>query len=189
MFTVGLFVPKIIWLFSAATLAGHLFIVCLLIIYIFGLHKKEQLKKYFDVLQNKAIFFAFFIALAATLGSLFFSEIANFQPCTLCWWQRVFLYPQVLILAHAFLWRDYNARRSIIPLSLIGAAIAGYQYVITIFAPTSPLGLCSATGPSCLTNYFTEFGYITSPLMSFTAFTLIIILALIWKADDKTNNL
>ena len=188
MFNVNLLVPKIILVLSTATLASHLFIVLLIVVYIFGFNKKEPVKKYFEGFQKNAMLLAFVVALGATAGSLFFSEFADFQPCGLCWWQRVLLYPQGIIFGIAFWRKDYGARFYLISLSLIGAGIAGYQYISTLLAPVSPLGICSTGGPSCLTNYFTEFGYITSPLMSLTAFALIMVLSLIWKTDNQANN-
>ena len=176
-------IQSVIKILSIGTLVAHIFLVALALFFIFQLHKNEKFKKYFIILQNQTMLFAFLVSLTAASGSLFFSEIARFEPCSLCWWQRIFLYPQVIILGIAFWKKDYGARFYVISLSLIGAVIAGYQYIITEFILTSPQSICSAAGPSCLTNYFTQFGYITSPLMSFTAFILIIFLAVIWKKD------
>lgn len=181
-------VTSVIKFFSIGTLLVYIFFAVLTIVIIFKLQTNKKFKKYFVFLRNNALSFAFLVALGAMFGSLFFSEVAHFEPCTLCWWQRVFLYPQVIILGIAFWKKDRQARLYTILLSLIGASIAGYQYIITALAPVSPLGICSATGPSCLTNYFTEFGFITSPFMSFTAFVLIAVLAFVWKTDDKSNN-
>lgn len=186
MFDINLLVPKIIWLLSAATLASHLAIVLAAAIYFFGLHKREPFKKYFEILRKNALWLAFLIAFSAVAGSQAFSGLADFQPCALCWWQRVFLYPQVIVLGLALWQRDHGVRKYAISLSLIGASIAAYQYLLTTLTPASALGICSATGPSCLTNYFTSFGYITTPLMSFTSFVLIIILSFIWKQDDRS---
>jgi disulfide bond formation protein DsbB len=171
--------------FSIGTLLVYVFFALLSIFFIFKLQTNKKFEKYYILLQKHALFFAFLVALGAMFGSLFFSEIAHFEPCTLCWWQRVFLYPQVIILGVAFWNKDRQARLYTVPLSLIGACIAGYQYIITALAPVSPLGICSAAGPSCLTNYFTEFGFITSPFMSFTAFVFILVLVFSWKADYR----
>ena len=113
-------------------------------------------------------------AVIATTGSLFFSEIAGYEPCTLCWYQRILMYPQGLLLGLAVL--GGNASCAVTPclmLSLGGMAVAAYHYLLQlgIAAPTS----CAAVGyaVSCAERFAMTFGYITIPLMAFTAFTLI----------------
>jgi disulfide bond formation protein DsbB len=123
-----------------------------------------------------AVLFSFVVALIATAGSLFYSEIAGFEPCKLCWFQRIFMYPQVILFGIA-LWKKnetlavYNS----IALSIIGGLIAGYHYLVQIgAAPALP---CSAVGysASCAQRFVMTFGYITIPMMAFTAFMLIIV--------------
>jgi len=132
-------------------------------------------KKIIGYLSKKAILFSFIVALLATLGSLFYSEVAGFEPCKLCWFQRIFMYPQTILLAIALGKKNeglavYNS----LALSLIGAAIAGYHYLLQIgAAPALP---CSAVGYSaaCSQRFVMQFGYITIPLMALTGFALII---------------
>src|SRR5258708_5189085 len=83
------------------------FAVLLFFILITPLRKRGWTKDLVEFIGERAIFFSFLVALAATLGSLFYSGIANFQPCLLCWWQRIFLYPQVILLFVAFLKKDH----------------------------------------------------------------------------------
>jgi len=126
------------------------------------------------ILGKNAVLFSFIVALIATLGSLFYSEIAGFEPCKLCWFQRIFMYPQVMLLGIA-LWKKngmlaiYNS----VTLSIIGAVIAGYHYLLQIgVAPELP---CAAVGYSvaCSQRFVMNFGYITIPMMALTAFLLI----------------
>ncbi len=117
------------------------------------------------------------VALAATGGSLFFSEIAGWTPCKLCWWQRIFMYPQVLLLGIALWKRDRTIARSILVLSVIGMLIALYHYGEQVHAsllpPDAALEPCDATGESCArTEIRFHFGYITVPFMAFSAFLL-----------------
>jgi len=132
-------------------------------------------EKFLQLFGKNAILFSFIVALIATLGSLFYSEIAGYEPCKLCWFQRIFMYPQVILLGVA-LWRKngvpaiYNS----IILSVIGAVIAGYHYLLQVgVAPELP---CAAVGYSaaCSQRFVMNFGYITIPMMVFTAFALII---------------
>jgi disulfide bond formation protein DsbB len=130
---------------------------------------------------KNAILFSFIVALIATLGSLFYSEIAGYEPCKLCWFQRILMYPQAIILGTALLKRDKSVFNYSIILSAIGAAIAGYHYLLQIgVAPELP---CSAVGFSaaCSQRFVMKFGYITIPMMALTAFLLIAIMAVAGK--------
>ncbi|OGZ79497.1 MAG: hypothetical protein A2312_00255 [Candidatus Staskawiczbacteria bacterium RIFOXYB2_FULL_32_9] len=123
-----------------------------------------------------ALFFAFVVVLIATLGSLFYSEVAGYEPCKLCWFQRILMYPQVIILGMAFLKKDIGVVSYSIVLSAIGVVIAGYHYLLQIGVASSSVG-CSVVGYSisCAQRFVMGFGYITIPMMAFTAFLLIIV--------------
>lgn len=124
---------------------------------------------------------AFLTALVATGGSLFYSEVAGYEPCTLCWYQRILMYPQVIILGLA-LWKKNDAvvDQSLV-LSLIGIAIATYQYLGQI--SVVELLPCSAIGysVSCSKTFVMNYGYITIPMMALTGFTYIFVLMLVKK--------
>ncbi len=125
---------------------------------------------------------AFAIVLGAFIGSLFYSEIASFPPCSLCWYQRIFIYPQIILLGGALVWRDRSIARYVLPLSVIGAVIAIYNsYLQSGGSPLISCGTSASGGPSavdCAQRLVFEFDYITLPLMSLTAFGLLILLAL-----------
>ena len=117
------------------------------------------------------------IALFASALTLYYSEILGFPPCPLCWWQRVFLYPQVALFALA-LWRkerliaDYS-----IALSVVGLGFALYHHALQIL-PSGSLP-CPAEGTvSCAQRFIFEFGYITFPMMAATLFAFLIALML-----------
>jgi disulfide bond formation protein DsbB len=116
--------------------------------------------------------------LLGLLGSLYFSEIAGWTPCRLCWFQRIFLYPQVFILLLAMYRRDKNIIPYILLLSAIGIMISGWHYGEQVWAATHPLETlepCDDTGVSCASTPFFHFGYITIPMMALTAFLLNIV--------------
>jgi len=167
---------------SSATVVGHLGIGFLVAILLF--RRKTAL----GYIGRNAIVLSFIIALSATLGSLFYSEIIGYEPCTLCWFQRIFMYPQVILLG-MLLWKKRGAGivdGSII-LSIIGTAIALYHHLLQIgLTPELP---CSATGysVSCAERFVMSFGYITIPLMTFTAFVLIALLLGISKIHEKSD--
>lgn len=124
--------------------------------------------------------FAFLQALVATLGSLYFSEIMQFPPCNLCWYQRIAMYPLVVILGVGLWRRDPNLRWYALPFSLIGLAISLYHNAMTYnFVPAGP---CAAEGAvSCLTRWINWGGFITIPLMAFIAFVVISVCLIIYN--------
>lgn len=117
---------------------------------------------------------AFVVAMVATLGSLYYSEMAGFAVCKLCWFQRIAMYPQALILGIALAMKDRGVGKYTIGLSLAGIPVALFHYWIQM--TDSSILPCSVEGltPSCSVRYFTEFGYITFPLMAATAFLMIL---------------
>ena len=156
-------------------------------ILIIGLFAVILLKKskILDFTGRHAILFSFIIALTATVGSLFYSEVAGFEPCKLCWFQRIFMYPQVILLGLAFLKKDGNIADYVLGLSAPGVIIAGYHYLLQL--GVAPAFSCSAVGysVSCSQRFVMNFGYITIPLMAFSAFLLIILLQLIRRGAMK----
>lgn len=116
------------------------------------------------------------VAVVATSGSLFLSEVAQWSPCKYCWIQRIFMYPQIILLAIALWKRDANVARYIFALSIIGLAYATYHYFIQmqniIASSQNPATPCDPSGESCVKTPFVEFGYITIPMMALVAFLL-----------------
>lgn len=170
----------IVSIFGYLVLAAQILIVLFALIFIGSRvsPKNKFITSVFKFISENSLSFAFFIALIAVSGSLFFSEIAHFVPCKLCWYQRIFMYPQVILLGIATLKNDFGIKRYILPLSIIGLVIAVYHYVLQM----SPIPLpCSDEVASCALKQISYFGYITIPLMSATAFALIIILMLLIK--------
>lgn len=167
----------VVRLIADAVLLAQIFLaisVCVLILKRL-LKKNKLLKNIVQVFSDNAIIFAFFIALFATSGSLFFSEIAHFIPCKLCWYQRILMYPQVILLGIASLKNDLAVKKYILPLSIGGLLIAVYHYILQM----SPIPLpCSDEVANCALKQVGFFGYITIPLMSATAFALIILFML-----------
>lgn len=157
------------------TLFGQILIPILILLLFFSQKKKNKLSKYSLLFKENALTFLFIVASVATMGSLFLSEVAQFVPCKLCWWQRIFMYPTALISLIALIRNDKKIAIYILPLSLIGGAISIYHYVMQLFPN---LLECSEEVAKCSTIQFAEYGYITIPLMALTAFLLIAIFSL-----------
>jgi len=113
-------------------------------------------------------------ALVATVGSLFLSNILGWTPCKLCWFQRIFMYPLVLIFGVSLFFDDRNVSDYVVPMTVIGGGISIYHYFIQVISTIQTT--CSSSGVSCSTKYTFYFDYITIPIMALTAFTIIFIL-------------
>lgn len=163
--------------FAAGTffllISSVVFLVILLLTLL--LPKEKLLKKLTTNISKYAVPISFLVVASATLGSLFLSDIANFTPCKLCWWQRIFMYPQVIILGIGLILNDAKARIYAFVLSVIGFGIAIYHILIQFF-PT--MFQCSDEIANCALAQFTYFGFITIPVMSAAAFAFIIIILL-----------
>lgn len=123
--------------------------------------------------QQTIIFFAWLTAAVATAGSLFFSDVMGFTPCVLCWYQRIFMYPLAIILFIVMQKKDITALRYVSALAYPGWAIAMYHVLLQkkiIPAGASPC----VQGVPCDMMYINWFGFITIPVLSLTAFTIII---------------
>ncbi len=104
---------------------------------------------------------ALVVAAVATVGSLWFSEIVGLTPCTLCWYQRIAIYPQVVLLGVAVVRRDERARVAALVLATVGLAISTYHYSLELF-PSLDAGACSSEVP-CSYVWFRRFGFLTLP--------------------------
>lgn len=136
-------------------------------------------------LGKHAVLLACLVALAAVVGSLFYSEVVGYEPCPLCWWQRVFLYPMALIFWIALWKRTTSAFLYAVPFALAATLIAAYHSYI-YFGGTSFLP-CTALGGSCSKIYVMAFGYITIPMMSLTISLYILLLAWADKIYGKDH--
>ena len=118
---------------------------------------------------------AFLVAAIATGGSLFFSEIAHFVPCELCWYQRICMYPLSILTLFLAFHGDHRAARYLVPLPLVGAGVSIYHLLIENKVIKEPAQcLISAPGTGCGTKWINEFGYMTIPTLALTAFVLLI---------------
>lgn len=108
----------------------------------------------------------------AMMGSLYFSEIMHFPPCVLCWYQRILMYPLVAIIATGIFLKDKKLPYYVLPLSLLGWGVAAYHNLLYYNIIPESMAPCVA-GISCTTKFIEWFGFITIPLLSFIAFTVI----------------
>jgi disulfide bond formation protein DsbB len=126
------------------------------------------------------IFICWLIAAISSLGSLFFSEVMEFAPCALCWYQRIFMFPLVLVLLIGLFPLDQNVFKYALPIASVGWAFAFYHFLVYSGFIPERLQPCRE-GVSCSETYIDLFGFLTIPMLSLLSFTAIIILLLIYK--------
>ena len=170
------YVPFVTFL-SFGTVILDIFLVfgCLLYALSFSVSKKTRLEKATTFLGKNSIEISMLAATFASLSTLFLSEVALLAPCELCWYQRVFMFPQVIILGIALLKNDTKVRFTSLVLSVIGLGIAVYHILLQFYPAFFP---CTDRAISCALTQFKDFGYVTIPVMSATVFALIILLML-----------
>lgn len=133
--------------------------------------KREQV-------MEQAMFASWGISLIATAGSLFFSEVLKYIPCELCWYQRIMMYPLVILLGIASAKKDYRMSCYVSVLSSIGGLISLYHYLIQKVPALHDLGSACGIVP-CNTDYINWFGFITIPFLALIAFILISVLQMV----------
>lgn len=143
--------------------------------------------------RDTRLYLAWLVALVATIGSLYFSEVRQFNPCPLCWYQRIFMYPLALVLGLAAFWSDYRIRRYVIPLAALGFGIALFQNLET-WGVVPTIKACSVNAAAACNTPWPVWGdnsplntILTIPVLSMIAFTLIIAL-LSWPRSQAVRD-
>lgn len=123
---------------------------------------------------SPALYIAWMIAGVATAGSLFFSEVMKLPPCVLCWYQRIAMYPLVVVLAVSILRRDAAARIYSLPFVIAGLCIATYHNLLYYKLIPESITPCTS-GVSCTSRQIEWVGFVTIPLLSLAAFGLLFV--------------
>ncbi|WPP40218.1 disulfide oxidoreductase [Paenibacillus hunanensis] len=126
-------------------------------------------------LSKYYLYLAWIVAIIATGGSLFLSDVLHWEPCKLCWYQRIFMYPQVILLGIAAYRNDRRIVGYAIPMTIIGGVIAIYHYAKQHIPALDEIAPCTG-GVSCSKDYFEFLGFITIPFMALIAFAIITVL-------------
>lgn len=158
-------------LWGALTIVANLVSIVLIAAHLSPRLRATPFVRFFS---GRAVLVAFVVPLLATLGSLIYSDIIGYEPCKLCWLQRIFMYPLVVIFGLALWGKDLAPRVAGVVLAGIGGLIALFHYVGQL--GWNPLALdCLAVGysSSCAQNFVLTFGYVTIPVMALSAFILI----------------
>ncbi|HJF32738.1 MAG TPA: disulfide bond formation protein B [Sporosarcina psychrophila] len=127
------------------------------------------------------------VSLVATLGSLYFSEVRGYEPCTLCWYQRILMYPIVLISGIALFQKNARIALTLAVFSIVGGSISLYHYgiqKISFLSDSAP----ACGNVSCTGQYINYLGFITIPFLALTAFLIILITSLFmmkWQKESR----
>lgn len=177
------FTSSIIWLLGALTLGGQIIAAFLVIILILNRLKIKNsvVAKITKFLSQNSIAFVLVISASAMMGSLTLSEVLGFAPCQLCWYQRISMYPVAVISFIALITND-KIKKYVLTLSVIGMLVSIYHVLLQMF-PT--ILECNDETAKCSAVQFAQFGYITIPVMSLTAFLLIVLVSLFSVSKKK----
>lgn len=129
-------------------------------------------------------YLAWITALVATVGSLFFSEVMQLPPCVLCWYQRIAMYPLVLIIGVGIISRDSRMKSYALPLALVGLVISVYHNLLYYGILPESIAPCTQ-GISCTSRQIEWLGFITIPLIALTAFVSVSLCLLFHKTEKK----
>lgn len=126
------------------------------------------------------------VAVTAVAGSLYFSEIRHFEPCLLCWYQRILMYPLAVIMGFALITRVSVIAWLVLGTAVVGQAVAAYHVLLQKTSWFSSATTCG-TGPSCAIPYIDWFGIVTIPMLSLMAFMLIAICMVLYLNGAGTD--
>ncbi len=142
--------------------------------------------KFLSFCKRNCLYLAWFVSLVAVIGSLYLSEVLKYEPCKLCWFQRIFMYPQLILLGIATYKGDKRIIPYVFPLSVIGGSISLYHYAEQKIPALSEILPCTV-GVPCNKDYLNYFGFITIPFLALIAFALIAILLWTGRKEDEES--
>ncbi|MGG1572960.1 disulfide oxidoreductase [Fictibacillus sp. NRS-1165] len=133
--------------------------------------------------MNKPLLLSWLASLIAVIGSLYFSEVLHYIPCTLCWYQRILMYPLAVILGVAFYTHDSRIARYVLPLSGLGVIVSGYHIALQKIPALQEFEVCTS-GVPCSQDYINWLGFVTIPMLAFAAFAVITVSMIMLKKQS-----
>lgn len=137
-------------------------------------------------LRTNALRLAWAVAVMATFGSLYFQYVMDLPPCVLCWFQRIAMYPLVILIGLALKWKNEHLKAYLLPFTFIGGAIAFYHNLFYYKILPESIAPCQA-GVSCTTKLIEWGGFITIPLLSLAGFIAITVLIFLHRESSATQ--
>lgn len=169
---------------SLATIIGGM-AVFIFAIFVFYKIIKNKNDKFLNFVAKNALLIGFITALGGTFLTLFYSEYLQYKPCDLCWFQRIFLYPQIILFGLALWKKDFSIFVYTFMLSLFGLVIAVYHHMLQIgydiYKPCSE----APFAVDCAKPSFIEFNFVTFPFMAVVLFAFLTILSIVAMRYSK----
>jgi disulfide bond formation protein DsbB len=182
-------VPRMSLLFALFAVVANVTVLVALVLWLGGKVSQTLADTGASVrhaLAPAALWLAWIVSLTCTLGSLYLSEVAHFVPCKLCWYQRICMYPLVVLLLVAAITHSREIARATLPLIAIGAAISTYHYLVERFPSMASGASCDPAAP-CTVVWIWRFHYLSIPGMALSGFALIAVLILAVPAFTKES--
>lgn len=154
------------------TIIGGIFVICFSLSIAYFSYKKD-VHTYAGWLRNYILPIGFFVTLGGMLLSLFYSEVLHYAPCDLCWYQRIFLYPQAFLFAYAWYKKDMAVLPYTLILSTVGLIIALYHHALQMGYDLMKPCSTAPFAVNCSTPSFIEFGFVTFPFMAVVLFSFL----------------
>lgn len=161
--------------------------ILLVLIFVLYFYKRKTKKKskILKLLSSYSLLIGFLLTLFGTIMSLIYSDFLNIPPCGLCWFQRIFLYSQLVLFTVAYLKNDKKVFKYTLSLSVVGALFSAYHSYIQLGFDSS-LPCPSTSGMAdCAEPLFLSFGFVTFPFASLTVFLFLILLSFIVKMKNN----
>ncbi len=168
---------------------GQVLAVILLVIGVlalFGVRGPLELLR--EMLWGYEMWCAFVVTAIATAGSLFFSVIAGYVPCELCWYQRICMYPLSILTLFAALTDEHRIARYLLPFPVIGAGVSTYHLLVEN-GVVEQQQACLVTAGGCATKWINEFGYMTIPTLALMGFALAFAFLLLASFEPEEGTL
>jgi disulfide bond formation protein DsbB len=138
-------------------------------------------------MNTKITYLSWLISTTSTIGSLYFSNVMMLPPCLLCWWQRICMYPLVVLFSIAYIRKDQNSIFYTAPLIAIGLVISIYHNFLYYGLIEKNIVPCTSD-VSCTSITIEWAGFITIPLLAWFAFTLLFILSICSLLNLRNSN-
>ena len=132
-----------------------------------------------------SLFLQFLISLFSIFGSLFFSEILKYPPCSLCWYQRIFIYPVAFIILAGVYFKSKDTNKFIFPMAWMGLIFSVYHNLI-YYKIIEVIVQCSEASP-CTVQQLNYLGFITVPLLSLAAFLALVVINMYSLFLERNN--
>lgn len=178
------------YIFELFTTSGAVLLIVLTgIVFLASYSQNTDLKKFANFFIKNSIFFIAVASFVAIVGSLVYSELFKFEPCTLCWWQRVFIYPIFFIALVALIKKEKNPFQYINPLIWISLLFSLYHNYLIASANSSNTFLCDpATTGTCSDRYVEVLSVVDIPFMALSVILFILMLSFVSLKHFRKNN-